>query len=96
MGQESEKQYEIPMKNRTNLMCKLKVAGQLQGALDWEEARGVPSFQGCQVVLFLDTLHSKVRNWSSVQGKVVKIEGSHPLEKYSLAHKKRTVQPGGC
>lgn len=62
MGQESEKQYEIPVKKRTNLMCTLKVAGQLQGALDWEEVRGVPSFQGCQVALFVDSLLNKVRN----------------------------------
>lgn len=43
-------------------MCKLKVARKLQGALDWEEAGGMPSLQGCQVALFLDTLHSKVGN----------------------------------
>lgn len=60
MGQESEMWYEIQMKKRSNLMCKLKAARKLQGTLDWEEARGVPSLQECQVALFVDILHSKV------------------------------------
>lgn len=45
-----------------------------------------PGVPGC---FALDTLHSKVRNSSSVPGKVVMIEDLHPLKKYSLAQKKK-------
>lgn len=58
--------------------------------MDWEEARGVPSFQGCQVVLFLDTLHSKVRNWSSVQGKELRLR-AHTHLKNTHWHTKKEL-----